>query len=208
MCAGNGVECNTANLLRYHQWTGALFDGNPNNVATAKQFFSSCQSTKFWQPSINQAWITTSNVNELISEQGIEGEIDLFSLDLDGVDYWIWKELSCISPRVVILEFNHLWGDELSVTVPYRDDFVAEFTEYGSDYAGASLMAFVNLAKIKGYHLVGTNAIATNAIFVRDFDSHPWLPEIEPASCFTHPRARFGMTVRRRGIENKEWVNV
>lgn len=94
------------------------------------------------------------------------------------------------------------------MTVPYRDTFVAEFTEYGSDYAGASLLAFVKLSKAKGYRLVGTNAIATNAFFVRSDIQCDWLPEIDIAGCFEHPRAQFGMKQRLPGVKDREWVNV
>src|SRR4249919_3356895 len=32
ICAGDGIECNTANLIINHGWWGQLFDGNANNV--------------------------------------------------------------------------------------------------------------------------------------------------------------------------------
>lgn len=208
ICAGDGIECNTANLIINHRWIGLLCDGNETNVEKAKRFYLTNPDTKYWPPTIVKEWITKGNVNKVIQENGFTGEIDLFSLDIDGIDYWLWKEISCISPRVVVLEFNHLWGPDVSVTVPYRDDFVAEFTQYGSDYAGASLKAFVKLNKKKGYRLVGTNAIATNAFFVRNDIPCDWLPEIEVSTCFDHPRAQFGMKHRLPGVRNKEWVEV
>jgi hypothetical protein len=208
ICAGDGMECNTANLIVNHRWTGLLVDGNPENVAKAEEFYSSNPDTKYWKPAIVHGWITKDNVNEVITSNGFSGEVDLLSLDIDGIDYWLWKEIACISPRVVVMEFNHLWGPDASVTVPYADDFVAEFTPYGSDYAGASLRAMVKLSRDKGYHLVGTNAIATNAFFLRDDLACDWLPEIDPASCFEHPRARFGMEHRFPAIKDKKWIEV
>ena len=208
ICAGDGIECNTANLLINHKWIGLLFDGNQNNINKAKQFYSQHPNTKYWPPITVCHWVTKKNADQLIVENGFEGEIDLLSLDIDGIDYWLWKEITCISPRCVVLEFNHLWGSDVAVTVPYADDFQAEFTEYGSDYAGASLLAFVKLAKEKGYRLVGTNAIATNAFFVREDISHSWLPEIQPSICFNHPRAQFGMKYRLPGVKDKNWIQV
>lgn len=208
ICAGDGIECNTANLIINHRWIGLLCDGNERNIEEAKKYYSTHPDTKNWPPMIVKEWITKGNVNQIIERHGFSGEIDLLSLDIDGVDYWLWKEISCISPRVVILEFNHLWGPDVSVTVPYRDDFVAEFTQYGSDYAGGSLKAFVKLSEEKGYRLVGTNAIATNAFFVRNDILCDWLPEIDPSTCFGHPRAQFGMIHRLPGVKSKEWVGV
>lgn len=208
ICAGDGIECNTANLIINHRWIGLLCDGSETNTKKATQFYSTNPDTKYWPPTILKEWITKNNVNKVLIENGFAGQIDLLSLDIDGIDYWLWEEISCVSPRVVVLEFNHLWGPDTSVTVPYRDDFVAEFTQYGSDYAGASLKAFVKLGKKKGYRLVGTNAIATNAFFVRNDILCDWLPEIDASTCFDHPRTQFGMQHRLPGVKNKEWVEV
>lgn len=208
ICAGDGIQCNTANLIINDSWIGLLCDGSEVNIQKAKRFYTSNPHTKHWPPAIVHAWITKDNVNQIIEENGFSGEIDFLSLDIDGIDYFLWKELSCISPRVIVLEFNHIWGPDASVSVPYRDDFEAEFTEYGSDYAGASLMAFVKLGREKNYRLVGTNAIATNAFFVRNDVLCDWLPEIATSACFDHPRAKFGMSQRLPRVKEKNWIEV
>lgn len=208
ICSGDGVECNTANLILNHRWIALLCDGNDANIAKATQFYKTHPDSAIWPPRIVKEWVTTHNVNKLIRENGFTDEIDLLSLDIDGIDYWLREAITCISPRVVVLEINHLWGPDASVSVPYKDDFKAEFTQYGSDYAGASLMAFIKMGRRKGYRFVGTNAIATNAFFVRDDIQCDWLPEAEPSKCFDHPRAQFGMTVRLPGVKNKAWVEV
>ncbi|WKN29789.1 hypothetical protein PZB74_12515 [Porifericola rhodea] len=208
VCAGNGVECNSANLIVNHGWLGLLFDGDAANVKSARQFFHNHPSTRYWPPTIKHAWITKNNINQLILDERVEGEIDLLSLDIDGIDYWLWKELTVVKPRLVVLEFNHLLGPERSVTVPYREDFKAEFTEWGSDYAGASLNAFCKLAKKKGYRLIGTNRYATNAFFLREDIQHKWLPEVQPKDCFQHPRAIFGIEKRFPLIKDKTWIEV
>ena len=38
ICAGDGIECNSANLLVNHGWNGLLFDGNSANIARGRQF--------------------------------------------------------------------------------------------------------------------------------------------------------------------------
>jgi hypothetical protein len=205
MCAGTGYECNVANLLINHRWTGLLFDGNPGNISRARAFYQRRPETRHWAPNILQAWITRGNVNQLLIDAGYAGEVDLLSLDVDGVDYWLWEAMTAINPRVVVLEYNHLHGPEASVTVPYRDDFVAEFTEYGSDYAGAS---FIKLGRRKGYRYIGSNAIGTNAFFVRDDVPDSLLPEAAPHDAFVHPRVHFGMEVRYLKIKDKDWVEV
>lgn len=208
ICAGNGIECNTANLIINHRWLALLVDGVVKNTEAAKAFYSKNSNSMYWPPTITNEWITRDNVNEIIKSAGFQGEIDLLSLDIDGNDYWIWKAIDVINPRVVVLEYNHLAGPDRVITVPYDPYFKAEFTQYGSDYAGASLSAFVSLGKEKGYRLVGTNAISTNAVFIRNNIDHDWLPEISTRECFNHPRAQFGMTVRWKGVEKKKWQTI
>lgn len=208
ICAGDGIECNTANLLINHRWTGLLVDGSDSNVQRARAFYRSRKETLYWPPDIRQAWVTRENVNELVAEAGFEGDIDLLSLDIDGIDYWLWEALTVVSPRVVVLEYNHLLGPEVSMTVPYRADFVADFSSHGSDYAGASLGAFIKLGRRKGYRFVGTNSIGTNAFFVQEAIPQDILPEENPANAFSHPRAQYGTRVRYESIRDKPWVEV
>jgi hypothetical protein len=208
ICAGDAHECNTTNLILNHGFAGLLFDGSDANITRAREFFASQPATRYVKPTCVQAWITAENVASLVADAGFSGEIDLLSIDLDGNDWWIWRALDNIRPRVVITEFNHLWGPDLSLTVPYDPAFKAIFTEYGSDYAGATLAAFVKLGRLKGYRLVGVNRISTNAIFVSDDLVHPLLAEINPRDCFHHPRAKFGMEHRLPFVKNMKWETV
>src|SRR5207244_5656293 len=77
-------------------------------------------------PKLVHAWITAENINSLLQAQGYSGEIDLLSLDIDGVDYWVWKAIECISPRVVVLEYNNALGPDVSLTIPYQASFIKE----------------------------------------------------------------------------------
>ena len=115
ICAGDGIECNTANLIINHRWIGLLMDGDQNNTETATAFYKKNKNSMYWPPVIRQAWITRENVNELVVTSGFEGDIDLLSLDVDGNDYWIWKAIDVIRPRVVVLEYNHLAGPDRSI---------------------------------------------------------------------------------------------
>lgn len=209
MCIGTGVESNTANLIVNHFWTGLLFDGNPNNIDIAKKFYSRHKNTQIYPPQIVHAWINKENINSLIVNNGYEGEVDLFSLDIDGIDYYLLESLNVISPRVIVLEINHLWGYEKSYTVPYSKNFTAEFSVDGSDYAGASLSAFIKLTKKKGCHFVGTNRFATNAFFIRNNIKHDRLNEVTDLSIyFNHPRVVYGMTERFNRIKDNKWVEI
>jgi hypothetical protein len=209
MCVGTGLESNTANLIVNHYWHGLLFDGKGKNINIARTFYSLHKNTQIYPPKVVHAWINRENINQVISDNAFEGEIDLFSLDIDGVDYYLLEHLEVVSPRVIVLEINHLWGPEKSYSVPYDPNFKAEFTPDGSDYSGASLAAFIKLAKVKGYYFVGTNRFATNAFFIRNDIRHEHLAEVEDTSIyFKHPRVLYGMTERFSRIKDKEWQEI
>ena len=139
-------------------------------------------------------------------DNGVEGEIDLFSLDIDGIDYWIWNAVSVIQPRVVLVEYQDIWGPERAVTVPYKPDF--NRFDVHPDFYGASLPAFVKLGHAKGYRLVGVNRYGFNAFFVRKGIGEDVLPEIPVADCFSHPKVIQGMKKRLPAVENLAWQEV
>jgi hypothetical protein len=208
ICAGDGIECNTANLVLNHGWTALLVDGDEARVARGREFYSRRRETRVWPPTFVHRWVTAENVNDLLREHEIHGAIDLLSLDLDGVDWWIWRAIDVIEPRVVIVEYQDIWGPERAVTVPYDAGFHAEFRDRAPDYAGASLAAFVKLGQQKGYGLVGCEPLGFNAFFVRDGVGDDLLPEIDPALCFGHPKVAWGQRVRLPRVAHLEWVEV
>lgn len=208
ICAGSGIECNTTNLIVNHGWEGLLFDGNAASIARGREFFRQCRDTRSWPPVLVQAWLTAENVNDLVAKHGYEGDIDLLSLDVDGIDYWLWKALTVIRPRVVILEFQDIIGPDRALTVPYDPQFVSQRGKHGPDYAGASLMAFVKLGREKGYRLVGAQRYGFNAFFVRNDVGAELLPEVPTSACFTHPRTAMGMRERWPKVKDRPWVEV
>ena len=108
ICCGDGVECNTANLIINHGWTGVMVDGDEKNLKSAQKFYNQCRDTRIWPPKFIHAWIDAESVNQLLEKNNVTGEIDLLSIDLDGMDYWIWKAISSVVPRVVVVEYQDI----------------------------------------------------------------------------------------------------
>ncbi|WP_369140030.1 hypothetical protein [Modestobacter versicolor] len=204
LCAGDGIECNSANLIVTHGWTGLLVDGGEELVTKGRRFYEDGADTWYWPPTLLRSWVTRDNVNQLVTDAGFAGDIDVLTIDLDGVDYWIWEALDCVRSRVVIVEYNAGWGPEEAMTVPYSDSFAWEM---GSQYFGASLGAMVKLAASKGYRFVGTNSYAFNAFFVREDLGLPALPTADPADVFWHPGAARSIS-RLDAVRDREWVRV
>jgi hypothetical protein len=189
---------NTANLFCNWGFTGLLVDGSEEYAERSRRYYASNRDTWLHPPLVKHAWVTAENCNRLIEDSGIKGEIDLLSVDIDGVDYWIWKAITIVQPRVVVIEVQSIWGTDRCVTVPYAPDFRRPGSGY--EYCGASLPALVKLGHEKGYKLVGTNRYGYNAFFVRTDLAGDTLPEVRAQSCVSHPRALAQRALQARSV--------
>ena len=199
ICAADGIQCNSANLIINHGFTALLIDGRKRKVEDGREFYAECPETDGRPPTFVHSWITRENVDALVGEHGFGGEIDVLSLDLDGVDYWIWEALRCVQPRVVVVEYHAGWWPQDAVSVPYADDFQRE-----GRYRGASLAAFVGLARRKGYRFVGTERRQLNAFFVARGVGEDCLPEVDLATGLG--RRMFSAEERERRLRQEKWV--
>jgi hypothetical protein len=204
VCAGNGLECMTTNLILNHGWWGHLFDGNEKNVKTGIDYFRRSPDVFLSPPRFSHAWITAENINDVIRASGAEGEIDLLSLDIDGMDYWVWRAIDCISPRVVVCETHNIIGPDDAITVPYDPNFQISIPDYHS----ASLAAMTALGRQKGYRLVGTHRYGFNAFFVRDGISEDLLPAVTPSSCLDTRFVQEQRAERWPKVKDLKWERV
>lgn len=157
-------EANTRFLLTNRNWAGLVIDGSPENIAAVKQ------DSIYWRFNLKGecSFVTRENIDSIIAGQGISGDIGLLSVDIDGNDYWVWEAIHRVSPRVVVAEYNALFGATAAVSVPYDPAFQRNKAHYSNLYWGCSLGALVHLGKVKGYTFVGCNSGGNNAFFVRN----------------------------------------
>lgn len=157
------VESNTRLLLINNNWSGLVMDGSKNHIDYI------AQDEIFWRHNLKavSAFITKENINSLLKDNGFTGEIGLLSIDIDGNDYWVWKEITVVNPVVVIVEYNSIFGADRAITIPYKSDFERSKVHYSNLHWGASLKALCILAEEKGYYFVGSNSAGNNAYFVR-----------------------------------------
>jgi hypothetical protein len=165
-------EANTRFLLAHRNWSGLVIDGSQENIDRLRH------DSIYWRFNLKSesAFITKDNINSIISRHGIAGDVGILSVDIDGNDYWVWEAIDCISPRIVIAEYNALFGPRAAVSVPYDENFRRSRAHYSNLYWGCSLAALQRLGQRKGYVLVGCNSAGNNAFFVRK-DVSAKLPE-------------------------------
>ena len=157
------AEANTRFLLKRRNWTGLVID---SSAAYVRRIRSDPISQMHDLRSVH-AMITAENINSIIAGAGISGDIGLLSIDIDGNDYWVWKAIDVISPRLVVCEYNAVFGDEHAVTVPYDPAFDRVAAHYSKLFFGASLPALRELASARGYVFLGCNSSGINAFFAR-----------------------------------------
>ena len=156
-------EANTKFLLLNNGWSGLIIDGDKDAM---EKIASSDLHWKYDLKSIGN-FITKDNINEIIKSAGIEGEIGLLSVDIDGNDYWVFENIDCINPQILIMEYNSIFGDTHKISVPYDENFVRSQKHYSNLYYGASIAALCDIANKKGYDLVGSNSFGNNLFFIR-----------------------------------------
>ena len=180
----NYLESNTRFLLINNNWSGLVIDGSQKHIDYIKS------DSIYWSHNVKAEceFITIDNINDIFLKNGIKDDIGLLSVDIDGNDYWVWESINCIQPRIVVAEYNSLFGPHAKVSTPYTPSFYRGDAHYSKVYYGASIAALTNLASQKGYSLVGSNIAGNNIFFVRD-DLLGSLKVMTPAEAYR--RAQF-----------------
>ena len=97
----DGLECNSAFLL-LQGWRGAWIEGSDANAAKARAAFAS------YPVDVLGRYITVENADAMIAELARGGELDLISIDVDTIDYWLWRAIitTALRPRLVVIEYQ------------------------------------------------------------------------------------------------------
>ena len=159
---GDYSECNTRFLFERTSPKGLVVDC----IEDLKIEIS--KNIKLWRADLTilEEFISSENINSILKKYNFDKNIDLFSLDVDGIDYWILKELPKNFSKIAIIEFNSTFGSEKEITVPYKKNFDRSKYHYSNLCYGASLKAINNIMKKKGFIFIGTNLHRVNAFFV------------------------------------------
>jgi hypothetical protein len=156
--AARGQEGNCVLLADVAEWSGLFIEMDREMSAALRSKYSAISRVQTVRETV-----TPNNVDELLLAAGIDEQFGVWSIDVDGPDYWIWKA-SGFRPAIVVIEYNGMFEPDSRVACPYvegaRWDGGREF--------GASLGALYDLGREKGYTLVHTELTGVNAFFVRD----------------------------------------
>jgi hypothetical protein len=179
---------NCANLALNFGFHGVFVDADAAKIEHGRRLYSTHRDTRAYPPRAVAAFLTRENVNDVVRSAGIEGAIDLLSIDIDGNDYWIWEALECVSPRIVVIEVHTEYRLH-DVLAPYRADFDWHQLPEGEPI-GASPVAMTRLAERLGYRLVGGNRYGFNAFYLREDLAVDLVPSVEVEALLRHDWSR------------------
>jgi hypothetical protein len=164
--AADGLENCSAWLALARSYGGLMVEGDPTLAATAREVYEG-QYRRSWNVFPRQAFVTTESLPGLLRMCPCP-DPDVFSLDIDGIDYWIASKVLELGyrPRICVVEFNSAFGPERPVTVPYRPNFARWSAHVSGLYYGVSIAAYRRLFEGHGYQFVTVERSGTNAFFV------------------------------------------
>ena len=164
IAAGDGLENCTAWLALARKWSGVMVEGDQHLAEHCTQVFSH----RIWNVSVRNCFVNLENIGGILSTLPMK-DFDVFSLDIDSIDFHILKAVLDLGyrPKILVLEYNSAFGPNQAVTVPYKSVF-NRWDEHSSGiYYGASIMAWRILLEPLGYKFVTVDSSGTNAFFVK-----------------------------------------
>ena len=145
----DGSECNTRILRDKKDWNGLLMDGTYENKSI----------------NLYKEFITKENIVSLFNKYNVPNHFELLSIDIDFNDFYVLNEIvKNYTIDTIICEYNAYFKPNEDNIVIYKP----KGRWNGSNYFGASLLAFKNLLNKYNYSLIYTENMGVNAFFIHN----------------------------------------
>ncbi len=166
--AGDGREGNCVFLAHVLGWRGVFVEADAASFGALSRRYAHSEAVA----TVN-ALLEPGTIEQTLLGAGVPAEPDVMSIDVDSNDFYLWKALERIRPRVVVIEYNAAFDPRVPRVQPYSHSGADGTVEFG-----ASVAALRALAADKGYRFVHTELAGVNAFFVRsDLAVERFLPE-------------------------------
>jgi len=173
---GDYTEANTRFIFERTSAKGAVIDCIDNLEDKISKKIA------LWKGELNiiNKSVNSNNIIDLLKKNDLLRDLDLFSLDIDGIDYWILNELPKNFCKIAIIEFNPVFGKDIEVSVPNINDFNRTNYHYSNLCFGMSLRAAIKIMQSKNFYFLGTNLFRNNAFFVsNDFKKNKYFSNLK-----------------------------
>lgn len=161
--AADGIENNSGWLLVAEKYNGLMIEGNQQLVERAKRTVIGNSIGA----EIHNMFVTKESALNL-KELAKFLEPDVFSLDIDGNDYYIAQAIfdAGFRPKIFVVEYNSVYGPERSMTVKYDPAFIYTQAHPTHLYYGVSISGWRTFFEQHGYQFVTVDRNGVNGFFV------------------------------------------
>ncbi len=161
--AADGIENNSGWLLVAEKYNGMLIEGNAHLVERARRTVVGYSIGA----EIHNMFVTTESVRDL-KTMAMHQDPDVFSLDIDGNDYYIAQAIlkAGFRPKIFVVEYNSVYGPERSITIEYQTTFVFTQAHPTHLYYGVSIAGWRKFFERYGYRFVTVDRNGVNGFFV------------------------------------------
>jgi hypothetical protein len=154
----DGSEGNAVLLADLFGWTGLFIVADEELHRKVRRKYSGTSVN------VLNAMVTAAKINDLFVAAGVPDEPDMLSIDVDGNDVYLWQALTCVRPRLVVIEYNSGITASGAVAQAHVPDRVWD----GSGAFGSTLAALDVVAAAKGYRFAHSDLAGVNAFYVRE----------------------------------------
>ena len=172
---GDYTEANTRFIFERTSPKGLVIDSIQDLEIKIKK------NLAVWRGELNiiNKSVNSDNIIDILKFNDAMNDLDLFSLDIDGIDYWILNELPNNFSKIAIIEYNPVFGSDMEVSVPNIDNFDRTKYHYSNLCFGMSLKAAIKIMENKNFYFVGSNLFRNNAFFIsNDFDKNKYFSNL------------------------------
>lgn len=161
--AADGIDNNSAWLVIAEKYRGVMIEGDPQLVARAQRMIG---HYSLGLKCLN-IFVDTNSVAAIRAASSFS-DPDVFSLDIDGIDYYVARALMAegFRPKIIVVEYNSVYGPDAGRTVKHAGGFIYTAAHPSGLYYGASIAAWRKLFEGLGYKFVTVDRNGVNAFFV------------------------------------------
>lgn len=162
--AANGIENCTAWLAFAKSYGGVWVEGNPVLCRKARANIEG----KIYNVHVVNRFVTPDSVPALLRKMCPNISPDVFSLDIDSIDYHVASRILELGyrPKIWVVEYNSAFGPERKVSVPCTPGFDRWLVHPSGLYYGCSIGGWRSLFSFYHYAFVTVDQSGVNAFFI------------------------------------------
>jgi hypothetical protein len=159
-----GTENNTSWLAIARKYNGLMIEADEKAFARLSLLFSQGLGIDV---QCLKLMVTPKNVDQILSITLFK-DPDVFSLDIDGNDYYVAKAFleSGLRPKICVVEYNSAYGPRKSLTISYQENLGFLKQSENRLYYGASIAGWKSLFERFEYKFITVESQGVNAFFV------------------------------------------